>query len=120
LAALLIFSAQISPAWLREIGLSGYAFAILALVLVRPIALEISLLGSELSWKERLVIAWFGPKGFSSVVYGLLVLQFGGPDADELFHLITVTIAVSIIAHSSTDVPVAHLFKQPHKASAQS
>jgi NhaP-type Na+/H+ or K+/H+ antiporter len=42
------------------------------------------------------------------VVYGLLVLQAGIPNGEKLFDLIAVTIALSIIVHSSTDVPVAH------------
>jgi NhaP-type Na+/H+ or K+/H+ antiporter len=37
-----------------------------------------------------------------------LVLQAGIPNGDKLFDLIAVTIALSIILHSSTDVPVAH------------
>ena len=57
---------------------------------------------------EKLTAAWFGPKGFASVVYGLLVLQAGIPDGEKLFDLIAVTIELSIIVHSSTDVPVAH------------
>jgi hypothetical protein len=53
---------------------------------------------------------WFGPKGFASVVCGLLVLHGGIPAADEIFHLVALTITLSIITHSSTDVLVARLF----------
>lgn len=60
--------------------------------------------------RERLVAAWFGPKGFASVVYGLLVLQVGIPQGEAAYTLIAVCIAFSIIAHSSTDVPIARLF----------
>ena len=42
------------------------------------------------------------------MVYGLFVLQAGIPEGAKLFDLIAVTIALSIILHSSTDVPVAH------------
>jgi sodium/hydrogen antiporter len=31
---------------------------------------------------------WFGPKGFASVVYGLLVLNSGIPAADESANLV--------------------------------
>nr|WP_246565148.1 recombinase family protein [Streptomyces roseirectus] len=37
-------------------------------------ALLISLLGTTVSRKEKLVAAWLGPKGFASVVYGLLAV----------------------------------------------
>ena len=36
-------------------------------------------------------------------------LQAGIPDGAKLFDLIAVTIALSIILHSSTDVPVARI-----------
>lgn len=110
LAALLVFGALISPAFLGEIGPSGYAFALLVLVLARPAAILAALAGSRLDRRERLAVAWFGPKGFASVVYGLLVLEAGLNRSDELFHLIALAIIASILAHSSTDVLVARGF----------
>nr|WP_308407799.1 hypothetical protein [Streptomyces sp. RKAG337] len=53
--------------------------------------------------------AWFGPKGFASVVYGLLVLQAGIPQGEQAYTLIAVCIAVSIAVHSSSGV-IARLF----------
>jgi NhaP-type Na+/H+ or K+/H+ antiporter len=108
LAALFVFGLLVSPEFLAEIPVSGYVFALLALLAVRPLALSAALAGSELDWRERAVAAWFGPKGFASVVYGLLILQAGIARGDELFHLIALTTAASILAHSSTDVLVAH------------
>ncbi len=110
LAALLLFGAMLAPHYFIGIGLSGYAFALLAVVLARPLALLISLAGSRLSWRERLTAAWFGPKGFASVIYGFLLLNAGVPDAEHLFHLLAIVIAISMIAHSSTDVLIARWF----------
>ncbi|MFF8536974.1 cation:proton antiporter [Streptomyces sp. NPDC015532] len=109
-AALLVFGALLTPALFGDLSWGGYAAVILAILLIRPASLLISLLGTRISRKERLVAAWFGPKGFASVVYGLLVLQSGIPQAEEAFALIAVCIAFSIIAHSSTDVPIARAF----------
>ncbi len=113
LAALLVFGALISPRFLGEIPLSGYVFALLVLAAVRPVALWISLVRSPLDWRERATAAWFGPKGFASVVFGLLILndakaeKIAWSEADRLFHLVALCIAGSILAHSSTDVVVA-------------
>jgi NhaP-type Na+/H+ or K+/H+ antiporter len=87
------------------------------LIVVRPVALLLALWGSELDWSERLTAAWFGPKGFASVVYGLIILSAGVRNADEIFHLIALVIAASIVAHSSTDVLIARWFHQRHKDS---
>ena len=111
LAAILIFGALISPAFLGEIGIGGYIFALLALFVVRPLAILISFIGSRIAWKEWVAVAWFGPKGFASVVYGLLVLESGVALADQMFHIIALAVAVSILLHSSTDVVVARQFK---------
>ncbi len=110
LAAILVFGALISPAFLAEIPPSGYVFALLALLLARPVAIFVSLLRSGLPYPEQAVAAWFGPKGFASVVYGLLILEAEVERGDELFHLVALVIVASILAHSSTDVPIAHAF----------
>lgn len=60
--------------------------------------------------RERYAAAWFGPKGFASVVYGLLVVQSGIPAAPTVFELVAHTVAVSIVVHSMSDVPVAKVF----------
>ena len=109
-AALLVFGALLTPQLFGDLSLGGYAAVVLAIFLIRPASLLLSLLGTGISRREKLVAAWFGPKGFASVVYGLLVLQSGIPQAEQAFTLIAVCIAFSIIAHSSTDVPIARAF----------
>jgi NhaP-type Na+/H+ or K+/H+ antiporter len=86
-------------------------FALVALLVARPAALGLSFLGSRLGAREQLAAMWFGPKGFASVVYGLLVLESGIPAADDVFHLVALTIVLAIIAHSSTDIVVARTFE---------
>lgn len=111
LAAILVFGALISLTFLMEISLGGYVFALLALVVVRPMALAVSFLGARTNLPEFAAAAWFGPKGFASVVYGLLVLESGVNLSGEMFHLIALVVAASILLHSSTDVVVARQFR---------
>ncbi len=109
-AALLVFGALLTPQLFSSIGVGGWVVAALSLVLVRPASLMVSLVGSQLERRELFAAAWFGPKGFASVVYGLLVLHSGIPQAVNAYELVAVCIGLSIVAHSSTDVPVARLF----------
>jgi NhaP-type Na+/H+ or K+/H+ antiporter len=116
LAAILVFGALITPAFLfQEISLAGWVFAVLALLLARPLALLASLWQSPLDLRERAAAMWFGPKGFASVVYGLLVLRSGIELSDTLFHLVALVIVLSILAHSSTDVLIAKQFDTVEK-----
>lgn len=110
LGALLVFGALISPSFLGSIGWRGYLFAIGALVVARPVALLTSLAGSGLARRERVAAAWFGPKGFATVVYSVMILEGGLALGDQMFHLAALVVAASIVAHSSTDVLVARWF----------
>ena len=112
LAALLVFGVLITPTFIGEISLGGWVFAVLAIFVARPLALALSFVGAKLNMREQAAAMWFGPKGFASVVYGLLVLDSGIPEGDLLFHLIAITIVMSIILHSSTDVLVARWFDE--------
>ncbi len=111
LAAVLVFGVLISPRFLGEIPVSGYVFAAGALLLARPASLGIAMLGSSLHLRERIAAAWFGPKGFASVVYGLLIVKSGVSASSELFHLVALVVVASIVAHSSTDVVIARWFE---------
>lgn len=110
-AALLVFGALITPDRLSHLGWGGWLLALVAIVVVRPAAMLLSLTRTELPRSERLTAAWFGPKGFASVVYGLLALQSGMADRELVFDVVAVTIALSIVLHSSTDVPVARMLR---------
>ena len=111
LAALLVFGALISIDFLGDIGPAGYVFAFFALVAARPMAIGIALLRTRMPAKERAAAAWFGPKGFASVVYALLILEAHVAYGDEMFHLAALVVVASILAHSSTDVLVARWFQ---------
>ncbi len=113
LFALLVFGALISVDFLLEIPWTGWVFAALALLVARPLALAPCFLGTGLSAREQAAAMWFGPKGFASVVYGLIVLNSPLVAADEIYHLVALTIVISILAHSSTDVVVARWFDEP-------
>lgn len=111
LAAVLLVAITMSVVS-ADVAWVDYLFAAVVLTFARTVAIGVALLGSRLTWTERLVAAWFGPKGFASVIYGLMLLRSGIPNAENLFQLVGVTIVLSIVVHSSTDVPIAHYFRR--------
>jgi NhaP-type Na+/H+ or K+/H+ antiporter len=119
LAAILVFGVLIAPHMFTDEPGATWGFALLLLFAVRPLAIGISLFRGGLDRKELGAAAWFGPKGFASVTYGLLVVQSMAPGADRMFRLIAVAIAVSIVLHSSSDIVVARAFhderENPHR-----
>ncbi len=109
-AAVLVFGALLTPTFFADLPLGAWAVALLSLLVVRPVSVLASLWRARLPRRERFAAAWFGPKGFASVVYGLLAVQSGVPKAQVVFAVVALAIAVSITAHSMTDVPVSRMF----------
>lgn len=118
-AALLAFGALVTAELLGSIGPAGWVFAALVLLVGRPVPVMVALIGSGLARNERLSAAWFGPKGFASVVYGLMVLSSGIDSATEVFALVTATVILSIAAHSATDTPVAQALHEDPVAATE-
>jgi NhaP-type Na+/H+ or K+/H+ antiporter len=110
LGALLVFVGAVAPRRLVQLGWPGVSFAASALLIARPVAVLIALVRSELSWKERLTAAWFGPKGFASVLFGLLLLRAPLADREMLFHAVALVTLSSIVVHSTTDFFVSGWF----------
>jgi NhaP-type Na+/H+ or K+/H+ antiporter len=106
-AALLAFASLFTRGNLAGVGWEGWLFAAATLLIARPVPVLASLAGTGLPKAQRLVAGWFGPKGFASVVYALLVLDSGLSDADHLAVLVAACVLVSVVAHSSSDVPIA-------------
>jgi NhaP-type Na+/H+ or K+/H+ antiporter len=109
LAAVLVFGGVLTPALFAQ-GLDVWLFALAALLVARPAALSVALAGRALSWGEWGSAAWFGPKGFASVVFALIALHAGIPSGNEIFTATALVIALSMVLHSSTDALVAQRF----------
>ena len=74
------------------------AFAVLALG-VRTAVLYPMLAGTGLSVRDRRIIALFGPRGLSSLLFVLLPVFAGLPGADELFRITALVVLMSVVLH---------------------
>lgn len=111
LATLLLFGALISPSFFMNMTAGDYVFIAIVLFVTRPAAIGIAFLRGELNTREWIAAAWFGPKGFASVVYAILILESGAEQDYHLFLLASLVIVLSIILHSSTDILVVRWFE---------
>jgi NhaP-type Na+/H+ or K+/H+ antiporter len=117
LATLLLFGALISPYLLAGIGVGGYVFAIVTILFARPLAFAVAMLGSGLSRHEWLTAAWFGPRGFASAVYGVMLLSRDVPHGDRIFELVVIVVVGSIIKNTSTEVWAARRYENHRRES---
>jgi len=97
------------------LGWSGLAVVGLLVLVVRPINVGLSTLGSELSLRERLFVSWIAPRGIiaaavASVTATALESQgmAGGP---ELRAMVFLCIAGTVLLAGLTGAPMAALLK---------
>lgn len=76
-------------------------FAVLAL-LIRPVAFLASLARVRLSKYARIVIAWFGPRGLSSLLLILLPFFAGVTKDARLFNICAFVVLLSIVVHGGS------------------
>jgi NhaP-type Na+/H+ or K+/H+ antiporter len=77
--------------------------AVALVLVVRPLAGWLSLLGSDPSSHERAVIAVYGIRGMGSVYYlAHATAQADFPQADQLWAVTLTTIVLSIVVHGAT------------------
>lgn len=78
-------------------------FAVIALFVVRLVAVLVALIRSDLRAHERMFIGWFGPRGIGTLVLGLLMVQRGEIEQAPLItQVVAVTVTLSLVVHSAT------------------
>src|SRR3954447_409696 len=79
------------------------AFIALALLIARPLAIVIAFVRSRLPRDAVAFIAWFGPKGFASMLFALFVLDSHVANRELIFEVAAFTVIASIVVHGLTD-----------------
>lgn len=109
LAARLDAQSLLSLGWLPLVLLAVVQFV------ARPLAVLSSTFGSELNWREKILLSWIAPRGIvAAAVAALFALQLekqGFPNADLLVPLTFVVILGTVILQSATAGTVATLLK---------
>ncbi len=107
----LIFGAAMVVPGFEHARWPDYLFAVLALTLVRMLPVALALLGSGLDRFTVGFIGWFGPRGLASVVFGLIAYDSLDPAAaGQVLSVVTVTIALSVLAHGLSSSPLAERY----------
>jgi NhaP-type Na+/H+ or K+/H+ antiporter len=94
--------------WIGFTVISGpvLLFAGFALLIRTPVYL-LSLLGSNVDTRGRLLIAWSGPRGLSSLLLILLPVFAGLPGSGQLFAIGSLVVLASVILHGGSPMLLA-------------
>ena len=81
-------------------------FSVLALFMVRIVAVLVALVRTSMPMSSRLFIGWFGPRGIGPLVLGLLVINRGEIERAGLIGTVgVVTVSLSLVLHSLSTAP---------------
>jgi sodium/hydrogen antiporter len=115
----IVFGAAVLGAQWSRIGTDEIVYAVLSLTIVRMVPVAIAMLGSGARSPTVLFLGWFGPRGLASIVFGVVVVEAGGlPHTSALVTAMTVTVAMSVIAHGVSAAPLARRYAAWHSAAA--
>jgi sodium/hydrogen antiporter len=105
LGVFVVFGALLTLDGLFGDGLAAVAIVAVTLLVARPVAIWIALLGAGLPRSWTAFMAWFGPKGVATMTFSLLVLADQIPGNERIFNIAALCVFVSILAHGLTDTP---------------
>jgi NhaP-type Na+/H+ or K+/H+ antiporter len=113
---LLLFTFVIFGSSLIWTGFSGLnwptvIFAVVAMLIRIPVYL-LSLIGSDVDRRGRLLIAWFGPSGLSSLLLVLIPVFAGLPGSDRLFAVCSLIVLLSVVIHGGSPMLLARFCKE--------
>ena len=113
---LLLFGGALTSGLLVPLSWVDVAAVLAILLVVRPVAGLIGLLGHRADWTERLTLAFFGIRGVGSIYYlafGLNHME-GVEGAERLWAFVGLVILVSILMHGLTVTPVMRQLDRSH------
>lgn len=102
IALFLVLGLLVFPSRLPEVALEAVAIAVVLVLLARPAAVGLSLLGSRLGWRDRTLVAWVGLRGAVPIVLATFVLAEGVPGAERTFDVVFVVVLVSVLVQGPT------------------
>jgi sodium/hydrogen antiporter len=117
LATILLLGSLLSSEGLAEPGWSGWALALVLLVLIRPAATLLSLLGGQVQGAPgRAFVAWFGVRGVGTLYYAATIVGAGALPGGEQRVVVWTAVAcviVSIVVHGVTGGPALRRLPAP-------
>lgn len=96
-----LFGASLIWTGLSELSLPTILFAVITLLIRLPVYF-LSLAGSGVEREGKLLIAWFGPRGLSSLLLILLPVFAGIENSNRLFALCSLVVLMSIVIHGGS------------------
>ncbi|HET7909491.1 MAG TPA: potassium/proton antiporter [Nitrospira sp.] len=97
IAMFLILGLQVFPARLLPIAGIGMLVALFLIFVARPLSVHVSLLFSNVSFREQMLVAWVGLRGAVPIVLATFPVLAGIKHADTIFHMVFFIALTSVL-----------------------
>lgn len=109
----IILAARVEFYHFNQIGWPAVGVLAILMLVARPISVFISSIGSDLNFREKLLISWIGPRGIVAAavasLFALRLEEAGYPDAVFLVPLTFLIIIGTVVIQSGTSEFIAKL-----------
>ncbi|AOU96709.1 sodium:proton antiporter [Acidihalobacter yilgarnensis] len=107
----IILAARLNLGQMMQIGWGALGVLVVLQLVSRPLKVWLSTLGSPLTGRERVLLAWIGPRGIIaaavSALFALRLSELGYQDANRLVPLTFLVIIGTVVLQSLTARPFA-------------
>ncbi len=111
LLTFLFFGAAMAGPALDQLTWRIGLYALLSLTFVRMAPVALSMIGAGLRFQTVAFVAWFGPRGLASILFGLFILEEAElPMGDDLLLVVIWTVLASVFLHGLTAVPLSRRY----------
>ncbi len=108
----MLFGATVIGQSVQHFTWEMIVFALLSLTVIRMLPIFLSLTGTGESTAAKLFLGWFGPRGLASIVFAIIVVNKGVPEAKFIAMVVVLTVFFSLVAHGVSANPLAKLLGQ--------
>ena len=110
-AAFFLLGAVLVPEAVAHLTWPMLALILISLLVVRPLAIWLSLIGTDASPTTRLFFGWFGPRGLATALFALLVVeQIDHHLGEQVLHIAINAVWISALLHGLTAAPAARWY----------
>ncbi|MFL4468699.1 cation:proton antiporter [Tateyamaria armeniaca] len=110
-ASFLLLGAALVPEAIAHLNVTMLAVILFSLFVVRPLAIWLSLIGTDATFMTRIFFGWFGPRGLATALFALLIVeQIPEAYGDPILHTAINAVWISAVLHGITAAPAARWY----------
>jgi NhaP-type Na+/H+ or K+/H+ antiporter len=117
----ILLASRLTSKDLEILNVGSLIFLAFLILIVRPVAVALSTIGSNMSWRERAYISWIAPRGIVaaavSSIFAIRLIEAGYPEGEYLVSITFLVIIGTVALYSLTALPMARWLKVSRKPS---